>query len=86
MKDNLYDDMFSLEPTVECFKLRTIGLYAVFLFVSGTFFNGLLLWIFLKNKDLRTPLNAFIIALTAFNLFGCLFELPFIIISNFYCK
>ncbi len=80
------DQKIDNESGVECYKLRTIGLYCVFLFISGTVFNSLLLWTFYRNKELRTPINMFIIALTIFNLFGCLFEMPFVIVSNFYCK
>jgi hypothetical protein len=87
-----FSKVFNVDPSVdtetgvECYKLKTIGLYCLFLFLSGTVFNGLLLWTFYRNKELRTPMNMFIIALTIFNLFGCLLEMPFVIVSNMYCK
>ncbi|CAF0955798.1 unnamed protein product [Brachionus calyciflorus] len=79
-------DKYSLESPVECYKLKIVGVYCIILFVFSTFFNGALLWAFIKNKSLRTSINIFIIALAVFNLFGTLVELPFIILSNLNCK
>lgn len=79
-------DKYDVEPTVACFKLRLIGVYCLILFIVSAIFNSALLFAFIKHKSLRTSLNMFIMALTAFNLFGTLVELPFIVISNLYCK
>ncbi|CAF1044098.1 unnamed protein product [Brachionus calyciflorus] len=76
----------SLESPVECYKLTIVGVYCIILFVFSTFFNIVLLWTFIKNKSLRISINLFIIALAIFNLCGTLIELPFIILSNLYCK
>lgn len=71
---------------VECYKLRIIGVYCCLLFIASTISNSLLLWAFVRYKELRTPLNIFIIALVFFNLFGTIVELPFIVVSNLSCK
>ena len=81
-----HHDPFDMVPLVDCFKLKTIALYCVFIFLTGTMFNSILLWIFYKYKELRTPMNGFIIALTVLNLTGCITEMPIVILSNFYCK
>lgn len=83
---NRYIDKYSLESPVECYKLKLVGILCIFLFVFSAFFNSILLWTFIRNKSLRTSLNMFIIALTSFNLFGTLIELPFIIVSNLKCR
>ena len=81
-----YLDLYNMEPTVECYKLRIVGVFCCLLFLGGVFFNAILLYAFWKHKNLRTPINIYIMGLTVFNLFGSLFELPFIMVSNLYCK
>ena len=77
---------FGLPSPVQCYQLKLIGLYCTALFVLSVFFNSVLLLTFCKHSELRTPLNTFIIALASLNLFGSITELPFIIVSNFYCR
>nr|QVK45899.1 G protein-coupled receptor [Proales similis] len=72
--------------TPDCLHLQIIGIFCIILFLSSTFFNVALLRAFINYKELQTSLNAFIIALTSFNLIGTVFELPFIIISNLRCR
>jgi hypothetical protein len=77
------------EPNKEdpkCFKLNIIAIACTVLFIAGTIINGTLLFTFLRFKTLQTRGNIFVIALTILNLFGTVFELPWIIISNFYCR
>ena len=73
-------------PGDDCFRLKIIGFYLIFIFLVGIFCNLGLLDVFYRKKELRTPLHILVIAVTINNLFGCLFELPLVIISNFYCK
>ncbi len=84
-KNNSIDE-YSLESPTECYKLRILGLICIILFISSLTFNSLLLNVFIKNKHLRTPNYASVIALTILNLIGTLTQLPFIIISNLSCK
>ena len=70
----------------ECFRLKFISIFLLFVFLIGVAFNSTLLWVFSEKKELRKPLDVLVIALTINNLFGCLIELPPLIISNFYCK
>ena len=70
----------------KCFVLKLVNIYLFIIFVLSVLSNSFLLFIFLKNKNLRIPLNIFIIALTICNLFGALLEIPLVFISNMYCK
>jgi hypothetical protein len=84
-KNNSIDE-YSLESPTECYKLQILGIICIILFISSLIFNSLLLNLFIKNKHLRTPNYASVIALTILNLIGTLTQLPFIIISNLSCK
>ena len=79
-------DQFGPQSPVPCYQLKLIGLYCTALFILSVAFNSILLITFCKHSELRSPLNTFIIALTALNLFGSVTELPVIILSNFYCR
>ena len=83
---NQTDDSFSLESPIECYKLNIISFYCAILLLISIVINTSLLWVFYRYDDLRTSFNRFIIVLTFFNLIGSLTELPFVIVSNFYCK
>lgn len=74
-----YNQLSPLDPTT----LNILGCFLTLLFIFGVFFNGLLLNIFYRHKELRVSLNMFVIAITIFNFLGCLFELPWVIHSNF---
>ena len=71
---------------VECYKLRIIGVFSIFLFILSLFFNMLLLIVFFSSKKLRTTNNIPILVLTFLNLIGSILEYPFVIISNLKCK
>ena len=72
--------------TDHCIKLKLIGIYLIFILFAGIICNSALLWIFCVKKELRIPLNIFVIALASNNILGCLTEIPLVIISSFYCK
>ncbi|XP_070180762.1 pinopsin-like [Littorina saxatilis] len=42
----------------------------------GTFFNGVAIFVFAKNKHLRTPTNSFVMSLCACDLLMCLIGMP----------
>ena len=68
---------------IEPFYLYLLGSFLTLTLILGTSLNGGLLFIFKKNRDLRTPLNALIIAITVLNLIGCITGLPLVIHSCF---
>ena len=79
-------DAYTRVSPVTCWKLNIIAVYCIFLFVSSILVNGTLLWIFFKVKELRTPINIFVIVFTVLSLIGSSVETPFVITSNFACR
>lgn len=80
-------DPFSGIPSpVECWKLNIVGVFITIMLFLSVSANSTLLFAFYNNKDLRTPLNVFIIAMTTINLFGSISEFTFIIASSFSCS
>jgi len=79
-------DQYSLPQTTECYQLQFLGAVCLFLALCGILFNSVLLYICLCRKEMRNSINSFMIALSFLNLFGCVAEMPFIVISNFSCR
>ncbi len=79
-------DPYDLESPVECYKLQILGVFCILLTLAGIVFNSILLYVCACKKDMRKSINSFMIAITVLNLFGCIFEMPFIIVSNFKCR
>ena len=75
----------SLSP-VSCKVLDIIAIYCILLMVVSIVSNSLLLFIFFRNKDLRSPINTMVMALTCLNLVGSCIELPIVITSHFMCR
>ena len=82
---NTFDE-YDRESPVACWKLNLIAFYFLILFAASFLVNSVLLWIFVKEKEFRTPLNAFVIAFTALSVLGSVVQGPFVIASNFYCR
>lgn len=80
------NEIYSLDPTVECYQLKIIGYYCVILFVTSFVSNTTFIITFLKNKSLLRPINIMILLLTISNLIGTLFQLPLVFVSAFSCK
>ncbi|RNA01884.1 melanopsin, partial [Brachionus plicatilis] len=86
LKNQVNVDSFEVEPPVECYKLRIIGVYCLILFIFGIVANSVLLWILIHFKELRNSMNAFILALTICNFLGSMVQMPMVIVSNFCCR
>lgn len=71
---------------VECRKLKIVAIYSAFVFVMSVTFNSKMILLFIKHKELFNSLNIFIITIAILNIFATLGELPFIIVSNFFCR
>ena len=71
---------------IECYQLNIVSLFCVILFICSLSFNSILLWLFFKSKELRTPLNVIMIALTILNLIGTINELPLVIATTYACR
>ena len=76
----------SLVSPVDCFILQLFGILSVFLFTLSLAANSLLLGVFYKHRSLCSPMNKFVITLTAFNVICSIVEWPFIIGSNLFCR
>lgn len=80
-------DYFGGRPSpIDCSVLKFFTVYSIFMFSTSFICNAILLYAFIKNKDLRSPINMFIIALTVTNLFATVSEASVIIPSTFACK
>lgn len=71
---------------VACWKLNIVAIFITFMLFLSVAGNSTLLFAFYTNKELRTPLNVFVIAMTSINLFGSVSEFTYIIASNFACR
>ena len=80
-----HTDEFPISP-IECFKLNVIAYYLCALLVASAMVNSVVLLAFFVSKELRSPINTFVMCITALNLFGSITELPFVIGSNFACR
>jgi hypothetical protein len=81
--DDLHGGIIS---PVDCGYLKFFTAYSILMFGTSLFFNSLLLYAFVRNKELRIPINLSIMTLTACNLFGSFSEMQFIIPSTFFCR
>ena len=74
-----------ISPT-PCWQLRAVSYYCVIIFAGSLAVNGVLMMVFAKNKDLRTPVNMFVIWFTGLSFFASLTEPVFVVASNFNCR
>lgn len=77
---------YNVSSPVSCEKLRLVGYYCIILFIISLSVNGIFLFMFLKIKKLRTPMNGLMMILAVFNLLGTLVCLPLVTVSSFTCK
>lgn len=63
--------------------LNGIGFYLCALMVASSIVNAILFLILVFVKELKNPINSFVLAITCLNFFGTVVELPFVIGSNF---
>ena len=82
-ENNIIFDQIS---PVECYKLQVIGAFCMVLITLSTLSNGKLLHLFLKNKSLKSPINAVLFTICALNLLATLTELPLVAINCFSCR
>ena len=80
------DDEKKYISPIECYKLNIIAVYCIALFFASVITNCIQLKYFYANKKLRLPYDIFTITLSIINLIGTILELPFVILSNFYCR
>jgi hypothetical protein len=77
---------YSTLSPVNCTFLNVISLYLLILLIASFNLNAILLYMFWNFKPLHKSNNYYMIAITVYNLFGSVFELPFVIQSCLTCK
>lgn len=75
-----------IQSPVSCGVLKFFTVYSMIMFSLSLSFNSLLLYAFIKNQKLRSPVNMFILALTVCNIFATLSEMQFIVPSTYLCR
>ena len=85
-KNATNDELFNPNVVVECYKLKSIGVYSSVLFIIGLISNPTLIGIILRNRDLWNEINILLAVLALLNLIGVLIELPLVTISAFMCR
>ncbi|CAF1098983.1 unnamed protein product, partial [Brachionus calyciflorus] len=86
---NFYEEemeSFGQISPIKCIYLNIISLFLIILFIVSVCFNSILLWVFIKTKELQSPLNLIMIVLTVLNLIASLTEMPIIIVANYMCQ
>ena len=86
MKFSNQTDLFSRQSPISCYKLNMLSAYCFLILILSLIFNTMLLRVFHLYKRLRTSINVIIIVLTYLNLIGSIIEMPFVILSNYYCR
>lgn len=86
LSDVIIDPYGGHQSPANCTVLKFFTVYAILMFGCSLLFNSLLLFAFFKNKEVRSPVNMFILALTVCNLFATLSESQFIIPSTYACR
>ena len=74
------------QSPIECYKLKIVSFYFVFVLALSFLFNLGLLITFWKGKSSYIENNTFMVSLTVLNTFGCVLQLPFVILSNSNCR
>ncbi|KAL8587396.1 hypothetical protein ACOMHN_062129 [Nucella lapillus] len=69
LNDANYNNISSATSTTIYYTIATI---LSLTFVIGVFFNSMAIFIFIKNRELRTPTNSFVMTLCLCDLFMCL--------------
>jgi len=77
-----------LDSMIDCNTLYWIGIVHIFIFVGSIGCNSNIVWVYIhdKKKDSKSSIDLFVAVLAFLNFLGSLFELPFVMISQFHCK
>ena len=79
-------DKYDVVSPTECWQLNIVAGYCIALFMSSFMANITILWAFIRDKKLRTPINMFVMYFTIMSLIGSCSEFPFIIPTNLKCR
>jgi hypothetical protein len=76
-----YIDLYEMQSSVDCGTLNIIGWYCIAVMILSVLLNSIILIVFVRYKEMRSPINTLVGSLTFLNLIGSVLEFPFVIIS-----
>jgi hypothetical protein len=79
-------DIYNQISPTDCGTLRILGIYCLVLFLFSLASNSKLIYIYIKNKTLFSPINTTIFVLAIANLIGTLVTLPVVCVNAFMCR
>lgn len=71
---------------IDCETLKLFTIYGVLMFGCSLFFNSLVVYSFIKNKKLRSPINILILTITICNIIATISEMAMVVPSTYFCK
>jgi hypothetical protein len=74
------------DASASCPALKAIGTWLFFVTFGGIILNGLVVYVYIKNKDLRSTSNNLIMQIVVGDLVACFLEMPMPMIAMFACK
>ena len=82
----IVDPYGGVQSPSNCTILKFFTLYAIVMFSASLGSNVLLLFAFIKDKAVRSPVNMFILATAVCNIIATISEAQFIIPSTYACR
>ncbi|CAF1323374.1 unnamed protein product [Adineta steineri] len=83
---SLINNEWTQPALASCHILKWIGGCLCFIFIFGIILNSFILCVLLNKKQLQSPINLFIVALSSVDLIHALFGIPLPLTSNFACQ
>ena len=71
---------------IDCETLKLFTIYGVLMFGCSLFFNSLVVYSFIKNKKLRSPINILILTITICNIIATISEMAMVVPSTYFCR
>jgi hypothetical protein len=85
MNNNSTDFDWYPKALVSCNILKLFGIWLSAVMVFGILLNGFVLHLFIRNKDLQSPTNGFLMSITLADFIACLVQIPMPLVANFVC-
>jgi hypothetical protein len=71
---------------IDCETLKLFTIYGVLMFGCSLFFNSLVVYSFIRNKKLRSPINMLILTITICNIIATISEIAMVVPSTYFCR
>ncbi len=85
-KSNFSENRFGQLSPIKCLHLNILSAWCSIILIASLMFNTFLIVVIRIRKSLRGSKNLFMTAFIIFNFLGSVLELPFMIVSNLYCR